>query len=87
MVTPSLLGFMYKFYFLSSLFIFYLCHPLFYCSCCPLSLPLALGSFDESGVIDGLETACPTVLVLGEPTTLCSPTLLPDLPFEPEKCL
>ena len=51
------------------------------------SVLLAPGSFDESGVVNGLGTACPSVLVLGEPTTLHSPTLLPDPPFEPEKYL
>ena len=53
----------------------------------PWIVPLSPCSFDESGVINGLRTACPSVLVLGEPTILHSPTLLPDLPFELGKCL
>ena len=85
MVIPSLLGFMINFIFfvLFLSFISVSSFPLFMLS----SVSSALGSFDESGVVNGLGMACPSVLVLGEPTTLCSPTMLPDLPFEPEKCL
>ena len=81
MVTPSLLGFIFLVLFVS--FISLSSFPLFMLS----SVSLALGSFDESGVVNGLGPACPSVLVLGEPTTLCSPTLLPDPSFELEKCL
>ena len=85
MVTPSLLGFMKNFIFFV-LFLSFISLSSF-----PLSMPssvsLTLGSSDKSGVVNGLGTVCPSVLVLGEPTTLHSLTLLPDLPFEPEKCL
>ena len=52
-----------------------------------VQLALAPSLFDESGVVNGLRTGCPSFLVLGEPTTLHSPTLLPDPPFELAKCL
>ena len=40
------------------------------------SVSLALGLFDESGVVNGLGTAYPSVLVLDEPKTLHSPTFV-----------
>ena len=84
MVTP-LLGLMINFIFfvLFVSFISVSSFPLFM----PFFVSLAPGLFDESSVVNGLGTACPSVLVLGEPTTLRSPTLSPDLTSEPEKSL